>query len=155
NGNAKKPTPLARFPNPLHRIRCATHLPFTFSSRAPTSVLFNSCSAIAAWLPPPAICALPPPRFAPPPARLICSRTRFQSNPNRRLLSTSELRPMDHPRLEVADVLRRYGEVYREQHAASLSTAQRRVMSAIELCRTAALGGHLEKCDQCQHQRIA
>ena len=62
---------------------------------------------------------------------------------------------MDRPRLEVADVLRRYGEAYREQHAASLSTAQRRVMSAIELCRTAALGGHLEQCDQCQHQRIA
>src|SRR6266702_2950913 len=62
---------------------------------------------------------------------------------------------MERPRLEVADVLRRYGEAYREQHAASLSTAQRRVMSAIELCRTAALGGHLEQCDQCQHQRIA
>ena len=46
---------------------------------------------------------------------------------------------MERPRLEVADVLRRYGEAYREQHAASLSTAQRRVMSAIELCRTAAL----------------
>src|SRR5580700_4785248 len=62
---------------------------------------------------------------------------------------------MERPRLEVADVLRRYGEAYREQHAASLSTAQRRVMSAIELCRTAALGGHLEQCDQCQHQSIA
>lgn len=36
---------------------------------------------------------------------------------------------------------------YREQHSASLSTAQRRVMSAIELCRTASLGSHLEKCD--------
>src|SRR5580692_3722062 len=62
---------------------------------------------------------------------------------------------MERPRLEVADVLRRYGEAYREQHGASLSTAQRRVMSAIELCRTAALGGHLEQCDQCSHQRIA
>jgi len=62
---------------------------------------------------------------------------------------------MDRPRLEVADVLRRYGEAYREQHATSLSTAQRRVMSAIELCRTAALGGHLEQCDQCQYQRNA
>src|SRR5580693_6870692 len=62
---------------------------------------------------------------------------------------------MHRPKLEVADVFRRYGEAYREQHAASLSTAQRRVMSAIELCRTAALGGHLEQCDQCQHQRIA
>jgi len=47
---------------------------------------------------------------------------------------------MDRPKLEVADVFRRYGEAYREQHRASLSTAQRRVMSAIELCRTAALG---------------
>ena len=61
---------------------------------------------------------------------------------------------MDRPKLEVADVLRRYGEAYREQHSASLSTAQRRVMSALELCRTAALGGHIEKCDQCQHERI-
>jgi hypothetical protein len=60
---------------------------------------------------------------------------------------------MDRPKLEVADVLRRYGEAYREQHAASLSTAQRRVMSAIELCRTAALGTHLERCDQCSYER--
>jgi Putative transposase/Transposase zinc-binding domain len=56
---------------------------------------------------------------------------------------------------EVADVFRRYGEAYREQHGASLSTAQRRAMSAIELCRTAALGGHVEQCDSCGHQRIS
>ncbi len=56
---------------------------------------------------------------------------------------------------EVADIFRRYGEAYRVQHDASLSTAQRRVMTAIELCRTAALGGHVEQCDQCGHQRIA
>jgi Transposase zinc-binding domain len=61
---------------------------------------------------------------------------------------------MDRPKLEVADVLRRYGDAYRENNNASLSTAQRRVMSAIELCRTAALGGHVEECDQCEHQRI-
>jgi hypothetical protein len=61
---------------------------------------------------------------------------------------------MDRPKLEVGDVFRRYGEAYREQHNPSLSTAQRRVMRAIELCRTAALGSHLEKCDQCQHERI-
>ncbi len=61
---------------------------------------------------------------------------------------------MDRPKLEVADVMRRYGEAYREQHGASLSRAQRRVMSAIELCRTAALGSHVERCDQCQHERI-
>lgn len=56
---------------------------------------------------------------------------------------------------EVADVFHRYGEAYRQQHGASLSTAQRRAMSAIELCRTAALGGHVEQCDSCGHQRIS
>jgi hypothetical protein len=62
---------------------------------------------------------------------------------------------MDRPKLEVADVLRRYGEAYREQHGASMSTGQRRVMTAIEVCRTAALGGHLERCDECGHERNA
>ena len=57
--------------------------------------------------------------------------------------------------LEVAHVLRRYGEAYRTEHEASLSWAQRRVMHAIETCRTAALGGHREQCDTCEHQRIA
>src|SRR5713101_3221547 len=56
---------------------------------------------------------------------------------------------------EVADVFRRYGGAYRQQHGAWLSTAQRRVMTAIERCRTAALGGHIEQCDTCGHQRIA
>ena len=62
---------------------------------------------------------------------------------------------MERPQLEVADVFRRYGAAYRQQHAGSLSRGQRRVMSAIELCRTAALGGHLEQCDCCGHQRPA
>ena len=62
---------------------------------------------------------------------------------------------MDRPKLEVADVFRRYGEAYRQEHGASLSTAQRRVMTAIEVCRTAVLGGHLEQCDHCGHQRNA
>jgi len=56
---------------------------------------------------------------------------------------------------EVADVFRRYGNAYRRQHGASLSTAQRQAMAAIESCRTAALGGHVERCDGCGHQRIA
>ena len=62
---------------------------------------------------------------------------------------------MERPQLEVADVFRRYGAAYRQQHAGSLSRGQRRVMSAIELCRTAALGGHLEECDCCGHPRPA
>jgi hypothetical protein len=61
---------------------------------------------------------------------------------------------MEHPKLGVADILRRYGGAYRETNGPSLSTAQRRVMSAIELCRTAALGGHLEQCDRCEHRRV-
>jgi hypothetical protein len=56
--------------------------------------------------------------------------------------------------LQVADVFRRYGEAYRQRHDASLSTAQRRAMTAIGLCRTSALGGHVEQCDSCGHQRI-
>src|ERR1700694_5553581 len=62
---------------------------------------------------------------------------------------------MDRPRLEVADVFRCYGSDYRLQHGASMSMAQRRVMTAIEVCRTAVLGGHLEQCDHCGHQRNA
>jgi hypothetical protein len=60
---------------------------------------------------------------------------------------------MDRPKLEVADVFRRYGEAYRQKHGTSMSGEQRRVMTAIAVCRTAALGGHLERCDQCGHER--
>jgi hypothetical protein len=62
---------------------------------------------------------------------------------------------MPRPRWEVADVFRRYGPDYRRTHADSLSPGQRRTMSAIERCRSAALGGHLERCDSCGHERIA
>jgi hypothetical protein len=62
---------------------------------------------------------------------------------------------MERPRIEVADILRRFGAAYRAEHETSLSNAQRRVMRAITACRTAALGGHVEQCDACQHQRIA
>jgi len=60
---------------------------------------------------------------------------------------------MDRPKLEVADIFRRYGEAYRQNYSASLAPAQRRVMTAIEVCRTAALGGHLERCDSCPYER--
>ena len=56
--------------------------------------------------------------------------------------------------LEVADIFRQAGPAYREQHADALSRGQRCVMSAIERCRTAALGGHVEQCDDCGHQHI-
>ncbi len=57
--------------------------------------------------------------------------------------------------LEVADIFRQAGPSYRQYHADTLSRGQRCVMSAIERCRTAALGGHVEQCDSCGHQRIA
>ena len=57
--------------------------------------------------------------------------------------------------LEVADIFRQIGPTYRQEHADSLSRGQRRVMTDIERCRTAALGGHVEQCDACGHQRIA
>ena len=57
--------------------------------------------------------------------------------------------------LEVADIFRQVGPAYRSDHADAISAGQRRVMRAIERCRTAALGGHVEQCDACGHQRIA
>jgi Putative transposase/Transposase zinc-binding domain len=57
--------------------------------------------------------------------------------------------------LEVADVFRHFGQAFRDQHGAALSGARRRAMSAIEACRTAALGGHVEQCGECGHQRVA
>src|SRR5277367_6900524 len=57
--------------------------------------------------------------------------------------------------LELADILRRHGPAWRAAHAGHVSLAQLKVMSAIETCRTAALGGHVEGCEDCGHQRIA
>jgi hypothetical protein len=57
--------------------------------------------------------------------------------------------------LEVADVFRRFGPAFRDQSGPSLSTARWRAMRAIESCRTAALGGHVERCGDCGHQRVA
>ena len=62
---------------------------------------------------------------------------------------------MSKPKLEVADIFRRHGDAWRAANAGHVSLAQRRVMTAIELCRTAALGGHVERCEDCAHSRIA
>ena len=61
---------------------------------------------------------------------------------------------MERPTLTVGDIFRRYGEAYRHAADRVLSSAQRRVMTAIEACRTAALGGHVEQCDRCGHTRV-
>jgi hypothetical protein len=59
------------------------------------------------------------------------------------------------PALEVADIIRRHGPAYIHAHDGHLGRVERRVMSAIELCRTAALGGHVEGCRTCGVVRVA
>ena len=59
------------------------------------------------------------------------------------------------PSLEVADIFRSHGPAWRAANAGHLSLDQLKVMSAIESCRTAALGGHIEGCEDCGHRRIS
>ncbi len=59
------------------------------------------------------------------------------------------------PSLEVADIFRAFGPRFRQQQAGHLPLRQLRAMSAIERCRTAALGGHIYQCDHCQERVIA
>jgi hypothetical protein len=62
---------------------------------------------------------------------------------------------MGRPALEVADIFRSHGPAWRKQQAGHLSLGQLKVMSAIEQCRTAALGGHTLRCDACDHEEIS
>ena len=62
---------------------------------------------------------------------------------------------MPRSKLEVADIFRRHGEAWRTANTGHVSLGQLRVMSAIEACRTAVLGGHVERCEDCAHMRIA
>jgi Putative transposase/Transposase zinc-binding domain len=62
---------------------------------------------------------------------------------------------LSRPAVEVADIFRHRGPVWRASHAGHVSLGQLKVMSAIERCRTAALGGHVERCEACAHLRIS
>ena len=62
---------------------------------------------------------------------------------------------MGRPALEVADIFRTHGPAWREAQHAHLNLSQLKVMSAIEQCRTAALGGHVLRCPACEHLEIA
>jgi hypothetical protein len=59
------------------------------------------------------------------------------------------------PALEVADIIRAYGEAFLERHGSRLSDTQRRALRDLAACRTSALGGHVEHCLDCGHERIA
>ena len=62
---------------------------------------------------------------------------------------------MPRPALEVADIFRGHGPAWRKAHAGHVSLDQLKVMSAIENCRTAALGGHVARCEDCAYTTIA
>ena len=62
---------------------------------------------------------------------------------------------MSRPSLEVADIFRGHGPAWRQANAGHVSLGQLKVMSAIETCRTAALGGHVARCEDCAHTTIA
>ena len=62
---------------------------------------------------------------------------------------------MSRPALEVADILRDHGVAWRRANAGHVSLDQLKVMSAIENCRTAALGGHVARCEDCAYTSIA
>ena len=62
---------------------------------------------------------------------------------------------MSRPGLEVADIFRDHGAAWRRANAGHVSLEQMKVMSAIERCRTAALGGHVARCQDCPHTVIA
>jgi hypothetical protein len=59
------------------------------------------------------------------------------------------------PSLEVADILNQHGDAYVAGHRGHLSRGQLKVISAIRACRTAALGGHVARCETCDHLAIA
>jgi len=62
---------------------------------------------------------------------------------------------MPRPALEVADIFREHGAAWRRANAGHVSLDQMKVMSAIERCRTVALGGHVARCEDCTHTVIA
>jgi Putative transposase/Transposase zinc-binding domain len=62
---------------------------------------------------------------------------------------------LPRPALEVADIFRDHGPAWRQANAGHVSRDQLKVMTAIERCRTAALGGHVARCEDCAHTTIA
>src|SRR6516164_3068328 len=82
---------------------------------------------------------------------------RYSDQPARRSAEDARLaRGRCHGRRSrVADIFRHRGPAWRASHAGHVSLDQLKVMSAIERCRTAALGGHIERCEACAHLRIS
>src|SRR5215216_1097646 len=84
-------------------------------------------------------------------ARSIALRASSRRAPN----YPPEARRVSRPSLEVADIFRGHGPAWRRANAGHVSLGQLKVMSAIESCRTAALGGHVARCEKCAYTTIA
>ncbi len=140
----------ARLTKPVRHVIFAMPSRSICSRPAPTCAPSSSCSGIGVCRPRRATCGSRPRRSARPPVRWTCSRGPYQNAPS----PSTERGPCRAPRSRWRKVFRRYGDVFRAEVGAALSAAQRRVMTAIEQCRTAALGGHVEQCDHCGHRRV-
>ena len=143
-------------PTVTARTCCVTALPRTCSKPAWTCALFSRSWAIPLSLPPCVTCrseALMRSRIC-----WTCSRYQRPSLRNRERFRTMSLVQQQQAAggkrsPELADIFRAYGQSYRQAQA--LPRAQLKVMHAIESCRTAALGGHLQQCDSCGYQQPA
>src|SRR3984893_13106826 len=137
-----------RSTSPFRCTRCGTASPRICWSRRPTSASSRCCSGTRSSIPPHSIRASPSRRSAKSPARSNTS--------SRGCGRLRETRPaLPRPPLEVADIFRAHGPAWRRANAGHVSLGQLKVMSAIESCRTAALGGHVARCEKCRHTLIA
>src|ERR1700756_4216765 len=101
--------------------------------------------------PRPATPASPTPRSAASPARSTGSGSRPKEGRD----PGNKPAAMRRQKLEVADIFHRHGAAWRKANAGHVSLGQLQAMSAIENCRSAALGGHVERCQDCGHRRIS
>jgi transposase-like zinc-binding protein/integrase-like protein/putative transposase len=120
-------------------------------NRIPISASSRCCSATPSSTPRPATPASPTPRSAASPARSTGCR-RWPEAGHQPAHSRC---PVRRTGLEVADIFHRHGDAWRQANAGHVSLGQLQVMSAIENCRSAALGGHVERCEDCGHSRIS
>src|SRR6202048_5200433 len=138
--------------------RCATASRHIFWRTEPTSGSSRFCSGTIICRRRRATRRAPPIRSGRRRARSTACRWRCRPRqdtpPGLRLMTRPDVRP-HRPAIEIADIFRRHGDAYRRDHAGHLGRVERRVMSAIVACRTEALGGHVEACNDCGMTRIA
>src|SRR6516165_9591766 len=141
------------------RAGCLPVSPGFFPATAGSIRVRASCIASFAWQPgvpaSPSVSAFIRCGTASPP--ISWSKRRYSDQPARRSAEDARLaRGRCHGRRSrVADIFRHRGPAWRASHAGHVSLGQLKVMSAIERCRTAALGGHVERCEDCAHLRIS